>query len=467
MLRRFDIERKASRRDVARRRVDALANALAGAADRNRPLLVAAFSATFLIATSFLADRKVLWNDELFTYYFARLPTLSDLWSELATGIDQTPPFFYLITRTFLGVFGMTDLALRLPEVLGFIAMCVCTFFFVARRSSALYGLVAMLVPPASTAYYYAYEARPYGLALGFSAAALLCWQRACEGGPGRTRAAVALAVTLALAISSHYYAVLLLVPLIAGEISRAFASRRIDWRVLASLTVALLPVLFFLPLIEGARKYSATFWARPRWDDVEGFYGFLLAPQSVWVGIQLVLLLAALTVIVDRWKRRGEELRRGSIPAHELVAVGTLSLLPLSGVTTAKLLTGAYTHRYALAAVIGVSILIAFAANVVDRKTPLVGLSLLCILCFSFVLRFIDDYGNTKIAAEQQIQRLRFLEEQSRGRSPIVISSPHEFFVVSHYASRDRRGRFIYLADQRQPFATSAQTSWISACLA
>ena len=68
--------------------------------------------------------------------------------------------------------------------MLGYLLMSVCVFGFVVRRASRLYGLVAVLLPIATIAHGYAYEARAYGLVLGFSAAALLCWQRSAEAGP-------------------------------------------------------------------------------------------------------------------------------------------------------------------------------------------------------------------------------------------------------------------------------------------
>src|SRR5208283_4096304 len=107
------------------------------------------------------------------TYYLARLPKLSDVWGALSTGTEQLPPFFYLVTRGFFALLGANQVSARLPEVLGFGVMCLCVFRFVARRTSTLCGLVAMLFPLVTTAYPYAYEARPYGLLLGFSAFSL------------------------------------------------------------------------------------------------------------------------------------------------------------------------------------------------------------------------------------------------------------------------------------------------------
>ena len=106
-----------------------------------------------LLATVVIADHAPLWNDELSTYYVSDLAGAGDIWSELETGVEQTPFSFYLVTQVVMSCSGRSALALRLPEVLGFALMAVCLFQLVARRSSPLYGFVAVLLVVASTAY--------------------------------------------------------------------------------------------------------------------------------------------------------------------------------------------------------------------------------------------------------------------------------------------------------------------------
>ena len=97
-------------------------------------LAVAALA--YLTATAWLAVRDQLWNDELFTYYFAHLPDFGSLWDQLSTGVEQTPPLYYAITRGALRAFGDNNIALRLPGLLGVLVACACLYTFVARRSS-------------------------------------------------------------------------------------------------------------------------------------------------------------------------------------------------------------------------------------------------------------------------------------------------------------------------------------------
>jgi len=405
--------------------------------------------AVLVAATAVLADRAPLWNDELFTYYIGGLPTAGDVWSELATGVEQTPFSFYLVTQAALEVLGKAPLAMRVPEILGFALMSICVFHFVARRSSPVYGFVAILFPLVTTAYGYAYEARAYALVLGFSAAALLCWQWATEGGPHRRLAALGIALSLAAAVGSHYYAVLMLVPLLVGEAGRSLSRRRIDWVVVGSFSGALVPLLLFSPLIQAAQGYSTTFWARPTWNSAVRFYLNLLLDRTLLAAAGLIFVVI-FTFTVLRSSSRSSDRQRPFVrpPDHELLALGTLVLLPFFGVLLGKLVTGGFTGRYALSAVIGVTVLVALTAWWADREAPIVGVSLMVVLTVLAGLRFSTRYDQATRDEKEQIQALQFLEQHSRAGLPIVISSPHDFFELSHRAAEEGGPRLLYLAD-------------------
>lgn len=73
------------------------------------------------------------------------------------------------MTRGVVAVLCHGSLALRLPEMLGVWALCLCLYRFVARRLSSLAGVAAMLFPLVTIAGFYGTEARPYGLILGLA----------------------------------------------------------------------------------------------------------------------------------------------------------------------------------------------------------------------------------------------------------------------------------------------------------
>ncbi len=415
--------------------------------------LIGIFSLFYFVGCFFIASKKLMWNDELFTYYIARLPHLGDVWNALATGAEQTPPFFYVITRAAFALFGVSVVSIRLPEILAFWVMCLCLFYFVAKRSSALFGFVAMLLPLMMGTYYryYPTEARAYALVLGFAAFALLCWRWAIEG-QHRRLALAGLAASLAAAIACHYYAVLVLVPFGLGEVVRALKSRKIDWAVWAALIFSLTPLLAFLPLIESARKFAPTFWAKPQWASVVYFYTrFLFRPTVLQL---FLLLLIVLFYAALRNSRPEPELARlprpVAIPAHEIAAAAGFWLIPAVGVILGKTIVGAFNNEYALWAIIGVSISVAWGLAIVLDRHPAMGLTIGAMLCLMFIAREIHIYNKETMQRSDRADIYAFLEDHAKPLRPIEVANPLRFLELTHQPPRDLRGRLLYLADSR-----------------
>jgi 4-amino-4-deoxy-L-arabinose transferase-like glycosyltransferase len=338
-------------------------------------LALLAFTAIYLAATSILAARRPLWNDEIYTYDFAQTSGVGGLWRALESGADQAPPLSYLLTRASVGAFGVSRLTIRLPEVVAFLVFCVCAYLFVARRTNCTYGLVAMFLPALTAAYYYASEARAYAFVLAFGALALVCWQLATEG-VRRPITVVGLALSLALATSSHYYAVLLLVPLGLGELTRTLAARRIDPPVWIAFSGALLPFIALIQLVRAARGYSADFWGRPSWSDAPKFFSFLFDTRSSVRGVQLgqvgrptiwwlaLLALGVLMLALVVLSPGAELLRRR--PRARIAFLGATAGLALLGVVAAATVPGIPVSPVAVA-VAGLVVL-TFGGYVVRR---------------------------------------------------------------------------------------------------
>jgi hypothetical protein len=404
-------------------------------------------SIVYFAIAGFLGFEKQLWNEELFTFYIAQLPTFGDVWRALLTGAEQLPPLFFVITRAFIAVFGSSPLAFRLPEILGFWFMSASLFCFVRKRSSAPYAFIAMLLPMVTIAFRYAYEARPYGLILGFSALALLCWQSAAEGRM-RTLSLIGLSLSLAAALSCHYYAILCFAPFALGEGARTVVRRRLDFWIWIALISALLPLALFLPLIKAAMGYASTFWARPTWTGPIDFYREVLSQIAL-------LMLLAITIILGLYSgarsREGTARARkpGTLPSHEIAAAFGFVLLPVIAVVLAKAITGVFTDRYALSAVIGVSILLAWSLSVIGRESGTAGLLIAAMLVAFFGIESARTYQHLAAEVQERAALHRFLRSYAVGDVPLVIAGPHLFFELSHDAAqRQEKRNFIYLAD-------------------
>jgi uncharacterized membrane protein len=412
-------------------------------------LLATSFAAIYFLGFGLIAAKSVVTNDELFTLYIARLPSFRDVWAALATGAEQTPPFFYAVSRADIRLLGTSGLALRLPEMLAFALMCACLYCIVARRTSAIYGLLAALLPLMTTAFNYTFDARAYALVLGFSALGLLCWLWAADG-RRRTLALAGLAVSMAAAISSHYYAVLCLVPLGLGEVARSLRRKKIDAMVWIALLLSLSPLVAFLPLIESARKFAPHFWAKPHWSSMAYFYEhFLLTPSAV----PLMAVFLVVVVFAEFRQRRvdSEGVRISSnVPSHEIAAVIGYLLIPVVGVVLAKTAIGAFSDRYALPAVIGLSVAIAWGlySLLEGRSAMACGLALL--LCALLAVKELQTYRRAAVGRSLQVATYAFLEANAPGDAPIIISGPMDFTELTYKAPAELAGRLIYVADPR-----------------
>ncbi len=425
-------------RTVLRRAYNALATI-----EQRWPYLLALVILLFLVVTLVLDAKRPLWNDELFTFYISRQSNLRGVWNALLTGAEQLPIFFFVVVRLFTGVLGNSSIALRLPETLGFLVMNVCTFVFVRRRVPASYALVAFLFPAVTDAYYFAYEARPYGLVMGFCGLAMLCWQNAADG-LRRPLSLIGTAVFLVCAVNCHYYAVLLLFPFGLAELVRYFDRKRFDWAMYFAIVFPLFTLALSLPVIRAASNYSSHFWAKPSWTSLVSFYSNLLIPAGL--ALMLFTLVAGLAVYL-RSDRGPEQIWIPRARPHEFgIALGFV-LLPTVAICLAKFVTGAFTSRYAIYSVIGLSILVTWSLARLGRFDRVLGLVLAGITLACWLMVGLRNYEQFVWNREAQGVTFQFLASNA-GDLPLVIASPHQFFVQSHAAAAEHRGHFVYLAD-------------------
>jgi hypothetical protein len=412
------------------------------------------FTILYACITVLNAARKALWFDELFTFYVAGLPRLPDLWSALASGFDPNPPLPYLLTRFAHGLVGSGPLGTRLPAMLGFWLMCMCLFFFVRRRTSALHGAVAMALPLVTTAYEYAYEARGYGLVLGGSALALLCWQSV--QGRRRRIALAGLALGLALSVSSHYHAVLIICALGLGEVSRSRASRRFDLPVWLALGGGLTPLVPYSPLIRSGMRNvlsyslgSEQFWTKPTLARIPEYYIYLLYPALPVAVLSLGLLaIASRLGILDRIK---EVFRRDEgPPLHELLAAGGFLIMPVFLFIVAKVMTGYYMDRYALSAVVGCAAMTGFGLHQTARGRHIVGVVLLGgTLSWFVVAQFLPK--NQPYAFRGPVLDTTDSLYPGADDQPIAMANALQFLQTHYYGSPEVVSRIYYLSDPQK----------------
>lgn len=423
-------------------RIDRLASTI-----ENKAWPLAIFLAAYLPLTALIARHKLIWDDEFFTLYISRASSMGEILKALATGADQHPPLFYFLVHEVMAALGPSHLTFRLHAIFGYGLFCICVFFLLRNRTSTLWAMAGMLLPLVATpAYYYATEARGYSLVLGFCSLALLSWQRAAVL-EKRFGWLCVLFCALAMATASHYYAVLFLIPLCIGELTRTYLLRRIDVTIWISFFGIAVPPLLFLSTITHARHYSSHFWAIPYWSKLVEFYPTYLGTSATMflLGL-LVYLIISLRLAPQSSGVHGGDAVSSPAPIWEIVTWIAIAAIPLFAMVLAKRVTHGYVERYAIHALIGAVLIISYAGFHAAHRSRIIPFLLSVMFLFSIGLRGILAIRRHSIILSVLIGDMVALAPHAA--QSIVISDVTVFHQVSFYARRDFQRNFAYLCD-------------------
>jgi hypothetical protein len=122
--------------------------------------------------------------------------------------------------------------------------------------------------------------------------------------------------------------------------------------------------------------------------------------------------------------------------------------LLPFIGMTVAKLVTNAFTGRYFLATVLGLSVLFAYISYVIAWRRSLLGAALALSMLIGFGYAGWRAYADLTRTIQDVLADIRFLESAGHATMPIVCPEVTLFHRMSYYAGRQFADRLIYTAD-------------------
>lgn len=395
----------------------------------------------FYIASTVARDiRRPLWFDEIFTRYISRLDSPGLIWKALTGAADGQPFPFFAIAHYSQRLFGDNAFAIRFPETLGFALMCVCIYIFTRRRTDPLCAIGAALMPLATGAAYYATEGRPYGLELGFCGLILVCWQAAAEF---RHRAFVitGLALGVAGAVSSHYLAVLLLIPIGIGELVRTRINRRWDLPIWAAMLVGLTPLVAYLPAMRAIHVYAAGFWAHPTFASFRECYTSLFEPAYL-----PLLVVAAAGLVVGRG--RGGERATPAMPLHESAAIAAFMLLPVYQLALSHF-TGVLLARYTIGTIAGAAILCGVGFYRLGRSFTSIGLVFSLCMFAVFVKRELTNISPSESRNENILTPI--LTRTAATGLPLVAGDPIQFLESQARMDAGLNQRLWYIADAEE----------------
>lgn len=334
--------------------------------ERVTSLSIGALSLTLTVVLAYVwSSVRLLEIDEYLSFYTDRVPSMADVVRvQLHSPISLDPPTYHLLSHLAMRLLGPTALALRLPAFIGFVLFQVSVFFFVRRIAGWRSASVALALPLLTFSYFYAVQGRPYGLLLGLYAMSLACWQAATRAPVGRSRllALVGLASAVALAITSHYFGMLILLPVCLGELARSLHRRQLDYGILAAIAVGMGSIVSILPFRKALLLYRVHYYSTSvDWHIIPESYCTLFAFYRAWSHWQqhlyefslcaVTLALAVAALLRLRHVTMRDSTHGESDPVHEWVALFSIALLPIFGYLFGRFVTHTMDARYVIAA--------------------------------------------------------------------------------------------------------------------
>jgi hypothetical protein len=410
------------------------------------------------------SHQKSLWFDELFTVIVVSQPT----WHRLVQAMpaDGNPPLYALLARLSIHLFGMSDLAIRLPSILSFIAALTGVYVFIRRECGVVFGLLAVALTFSESGWTYSFEARPYTLLLAFMVLALVSWQsatRAAESMPPRPRrlALAGMVAGIVGSMMSHNIGIVEVgVPLLFGEAVRLYRTRRPDWPVLATALAAIPTIAVTLPMMRRTRDLLLSYThvaMRPL---------TLAKLHQYWIdnpkpSLPLILnfnLIEIMAIIVlvswtPRWLNRSQadgparsnqDLSIGP-PAHIIAAALGASLLIPATTLAMMFSTGYYNCRYGIGCIAGIAMLACLLIGAGCRRQ-----STICLSLFAFLLlTYVHGYISTIRHPPGPTDRIASILSSDQSGLPIVISDPFSYLPTWWYTPASMKNRFVYLSDK------------------
>jgi hypothetical protein len=392
------------------------------------------------------AGRRPFTFDEILTEYIAALPSFDQIWKALANHAESSPPLFHLLFKLSATTFGWNQLGLRIPSIVGYLTMMVCTYFIVRRYAGPLYGWIGALSSLLTLGVWYGVEARPYALLLGCSGLALVCWQQICRN-RHRGWMLAGLWLSLTTAAGLHYCGMFSFAAIGFGELVRTVRNRRIDWPIWAALALAASPLLVFRSLLRGNLVLMKGYFAPATTHQFVVSTSRFYLPEGGMIWGIFALLVGSCIVVFGRGSLHppaDEE----PIPVYESAALLALLLTPVEAFIAGRLFTGIFHVRYAIITLVGFSILLPLCLRRLFQSSRAAAL-----VTVGFLLLCLGGLYGLRSTAERQGEDFATnftprLQRADPSGLPIVISDPIQYLKIAHSAPQNLKPLLVYTPD-------------------
>jgi hypothetical protein len=415
----------------------------------------AALIVILLLAGSLALVRATItpfWYDEICTIIVSSLPSVPDIWSALHNSADGNPPVYYYLVRLALRFVPDNHIASRLPSILGLLGTIFAIYIVLSRRVDRLSALVGAALILCTAMVGYGHEARPYALMTGSLAGAIVFWQQLNVS----RLSSFFLTLTLAAAVSLHYYALLGWPAFILAEAAVWKFHRRFRVGAWGAFGVGAVPLLFFSPLILQLRQYYGPhLWSYPEFKQMFSSYNFLFNFNGYggWVAATFLTLVCMYwylgkTISPDVSRQRLVVAR--ALPIEECVLAVALLLTPVIAVLFAKASGGGMTDRYMVPTVLGGCLAVGF---IVSRAPSALRVLLLMLMLVSSCFSSITDAkalvsGSRRLRVPGVDQLEAIFARSYQTELPIVISSGMAYLEIAYYESAEINRNLYTLVD-------------------
>lgn len=410
-----------------------------------------------------LWPRPALWLDEAQSVAFAREPFGS---IPRALRQDGAPPLYYLFLRAWTNVFGTSTTAVRsLSVFLSFAALAVLVAVaqrLWGRRAAAT---VLILASTSSFAIRYASETRMYSLVTLEVAGGIwfvVRWMNRRRPGD-----LIALAVSVAALLYTHYWGLYLIVTvlLVLSAAAKAPARRQIVAPIAAAVIAGCALWLPWVPSFRFQSRHTATPWAQPaRLGDIFLAIGLRTGWGALWRSIVVVLLAGAVVVALLQMRSpkpprvvpsRDSQLMADERPRLLRPLLAVTLVCPLVAVAGGAISNSAYTVRYT-AVVFPFAMLVVGAAGAMLRPLRL-GAAVVVVVAGLSTAVAIHEIGVPRTTASRVAAELRPLVR----RGDVLIYCPDQLApAMSRVLSGD--SAFAGVHQEVYPDGHPARVDWI-----
>ena len=397
-----------------------------------------------VVRSVFTAEAKPLWYDELLTLAVTSLDSWSARLQALRLPLDGQPPLFYWIEHFALKLNNNPELALRLPSIAAFPVVLICVYVYARKQGSeaaAILCATALLLT--DTFAVYAAEARPYSLVLACLAVALVSYQRLPSTGW-----TVLFGISLVLAESLHYLAVLSMIPFGLADLVLTWKKRRIRWSAWAAMVAGAVPLLLQWNLLSANRAYYGPhFWAHFGFTNLPKTYGEFLGLQAPFGGgVATWAVLAIATAYL--WSRQGTPGQTPEDAAGGMLLLGFVLLPFFAYALVVLVMKSGLTPRYVLPTVLGMALTVGFVLSRARWKAIALSAAFLIATVgvqeLSFWRSIQREIHETRFSGNELG---RFIDSAGYRELPIAIPNYSVYLPLFHTVEPDLASRLVFLA--------------------